>query len=157
MWRFRKSIAEQRISRRPARPMSGGCAAPRFPMRTGSWRACGEILRDSANHAARSLKQAPTRPDVATTGRGLTTASIGPDLTIATIGRGLTTTTNRATHRYGYVRLTDAAGKAAVSPNSKAALPARVTQSGGAGKLQRVPEQIPREVPGYTRDPVKLN
>ena len=92
MWRFRKSIEEPRNNRWPARRTSGGCAARRSPMWTESWRACGEILHNSADHAVRSLKQAPTRPDVAMTSRGLTIGTIGRDLTIATMGQGLTTT-----------------------------------------------------------------
>ena len=92
MWRFRKSIEERQNNRWPARRMSGGCAARRFPMWTESWRACGEILHNSVDHAARSLKQAPTRPDVTMTSRGLTIGTIGRDLTIATMGQGLTTT-----------------------------------------------------------------
>jgi hypothetical protein len=92
MWRFRKSIEEPRNNRWPARRTSGGCAARRSPMWTESWRACGEILHNSANHAVRLLNQPPTRPDVATTSRGLTIGTIGRDLTIATMGRDLTTT-----------------------------------------------------------------
>src|SRR5712675_2771199 len=93
MWRFRKSIEEPRNNRWPARRTSGGCAARRFPMWTESWRACGEILHNSADHAVQSLKQALTRPDVAMTSRGLTIGTIDRDLTMVTMGRELTIAT----------------------------------------------------------------
>jgi len=72
----------------PARPTSGGCAARKSPMWTGSWLAYGEILRNSADRAARCLNRATTRPDVVRTrlrakrlrhrlrGKGVTTGTM---------------------------------------------------------------------------------
>src|SRR5882757_8641812 len=79
--------------------MSGGCVARKFPMRTGSWLAYGEILSNSADGAARFLNRAITRPDVvriATTGKDVTTGTTGRGATTGTTGRGLTGTTGRS-------------------------------------------------------------
>jgi hypothetical protein len=96
--RFRKSIGERGNNKRPARPMSGGCAARKSPMWTGSSLAYGEILSNSADGAARFLNKAITRPDavkIATTGIGVTTGTTGKGVTTGTTGRGLTGTTGR--------------------------------------------------------------
>ncbi len=80
-------------------PTSGGCAVRKSPMWTGSSLAYGEILRNSADSAARFLNKATTRPDVvriATTGKGVTIGIMGRSVTTGTTGRGAPTmTTNR--------------------------------------------------------------
>ena len=66
----------------------------KFPMWTGSWLAYGEILRNSADGAARFLNKATTRPDVvriATTGKGVTIEIMGKGVTTGNTGQGVTT------------------------------------------------------------------
>ena len=91
--RFRKSIGERGNNKRLAPPTSGGYAARKSPMWTGSWHACGEIPRNSAIDAARFLTKA-MRPQVvriATTSKDVTIEIMGGGATIEIIGQGLTT------------------------------------------------------------------
>ena len=94
--RFRKSIGERGNNKGPARPTSGGYAARKSPMWTGSWLAYGEILRNSAIGAARFLNKATMRPHVvriATTGKGVTIEIMGRGVTTGTTVQGVTTGT----------------------------------------------------------------
>ena len=93
---FRRIIEERGNNKWPARPMSGGYAARRSPIRTGLWLACNEIANNSARHVARSLSQRSTR--VATTSRD----------TIGIIGQGViaNTSSGRTTETIEPVRMT---------------------------------------------------
>ena len=65
-------------------------------MWTGSWLAYGEILRNSAIGAARSLNKARMRPHVvriASMGKGLTIETMGKGATTGNTGQGVTTMT----------------------------------------------------------------
>jgi hypothetical protein len=115
---YARVLGERGNNRGPARPTSGGFAARKSPMWTGSWLAYGEILRTSAIGAARFLHKA-MRPHVvriATTGkdvtieieimdRGATIEIMDQGLMTGTTGRGLTTvqgliiTTNKVEDR----------------------------------------------------------
>jgi hypothetical protein len=71
-------------------PTSGGFAA---------WLACGEILRNSADGAARFLNKATSRLGVvriATTGKGVTIGTMVRSVTTGTTGRGAPTMTTNS-------------------------------------------------------------
>jgi hypothetical protein len=73
--------------------MSGGYAARKCPMQTGSWLAYGEILRNSAIDAARFLNKGTMRPPVvriASTGKGDMIETMSKGVTSEILGRGVT-------------------------------------------------------------------